>query len=328
MANKIRWGIIGAGYIANKFAQALSYLPDAEAYAVGSRSRKSAEKFAQENNVTKVHESYQSLFEDPNVDVVYIATINTVHRENCIAAIESGKPILCEKPFMLNSQEAEEVISLVKEKKVFLMEALWTRFIPAFKEARRMWESGVIGDIWTATSEFGFYCEKDASNPLYDLSLGGGSFLDVGAYPVSLAHIVFGEPDTIVGHAAFGPTCVDEQAGMIFGYKNGQMAMGYSSFKMESPKEAVIVGSKGYIRIYSPFFCPAGFTLYLNGKEPQVFDMPYVGNGWNYEAVEVMNCLREGKLESDVVPHKETLALMRTMDRFREQIGLKFPGEV
>ncbi|MHC1740105.1 MAG: Gfo/Idh/MocA family protein [Anaerolineaceae bacterium] len=328
MANKIRWGIIGAGYIAGKFAQALSFIPEAEVYAVASRSRKSAEKFAQENNVSMVHDSYQALFDDPKVDVVYIATINTAHRENCLAAIKAGKPILCEKPFMVNSKEAEEVIALAKEHKVFLMEALWTRFIPAFIKARQMWEDGVIGELYTVTSEFGFICEKTSSNPLYDLALAGGSFLDVGAYPVSMAHIVFGEPDTVIGHASFGSSEIDEQAGMLFGYRGGQMALGYSSFKVESPKEAIIVGTKGYIRIHSPFFCPSGFTLHLNDQDPQIFEVPYVGNGWNYEAVEVMNCLRDGKLESDLVPHKETLALMRTMDRYRLQIGLKFPGEM
>ena len=327
MLKKIRWGILGTGYIAGKFAEALSVIPDAELVAVGSRTQKSADTFAKKYSVPKAYDRYQGPLEDPNVDVIYIATVNNCHRENCLAAIEAGKPILCEKPFMVNSSEAEEVIAFAQKKKVFLMEALWTRFIPAFQKARQMWEDGTIGDLYMAMSEFGFISERDMSNPLYNPALAGGSFLDVGAYPVSLAHIVFGEPDSVVGLANMGPTGVDEQAGMLFGYHSGQMAVGYSSFHIESPKEATVLGTKGYIHIHSPFYCPSGFTLHLNGQEPQTFEFPYEGNGWNYEAVEVMECLRDGKLTSDLVPHEETLALARTMDRFRDQINLKYPCE-
>jgi predicted dehydrogenase len=324
----IRWGILGTGYIARKFAEALSVIQDADLAAVGSRTLSSAEAFAKEYNVPKFHGSYQALFDDPNIDIVYIATVNNCHRENCLDALEAGKPILCEKPFMVNSKEAEEVISFAKTKKIFLMEALWTRFIPAFKEARKMWESGVIGELQTVMSEFGFICERDPANPLYNPALAGGSFLDVGAYPVSLAHIAFGEPDSVAGLASIGPTGVDEQAGMLFGYRGGQIAVGYSSFLVESPKEATVSGTKGFIRLHSPFYCPSAFSLHLNGQEPQTFQFPYVGNGWNYEAMEAMECLRAGKLESDVVPHRETLALMRTMDRYRRQINLNYPIEV
>jgi hypothetical protein len=149
----------------------------------------------------------------------------------------------------------------------------------------------------------------------------------MGAYPISLAHIVFGEPDRIASLSSIGSSGVDEQTGMLFGYRGGRLGLGYASFQVESPKEASVVGTKGYIRIHTPHFCPSAFTLHLNGVEPQRFDIPYEGNGWNYEAVEVMQCLQEGKLESRIVPHGETLALMRTMDRIREQIGLKFPFE-
>jgi dihydrodiol dehydrogenase / D-xylose 1-dehydrogenase (NADP) len=328
MSEKIRWGILGTGYIARKFAEALSVIPDADLVAVGSRTQNSADAFAKEYHVPAIYSSYQAVLEDPTVDVVYIATVNNCHRDNCLEAIQVGKPILCEKPFMVNSNEAEQVIAFAKERKVFLMEALWTRFIPAFKNARRLWEDGVIGEVQTAMSEFGFVCERDMSNPLYNPALAGGSFLDVGAYPLSLAHIVFGEPDSVAGLAMIGPTGVDEQAGMLFGYRTGQLAVGYSSFKVDSPREATVVGTKGFIRIHSPFYCPSAFTLQLNGQEPQTFEFPYEGNGWNYEAVEVMECLRAGKLESEVVPHQETLALMRSMDRYRAQIGLKYPDEM
>ncbi|QEN08040.1 Gfo/Idh/MocA family oxidoreductase [Oceanispirochaeta crateris] len=326
ISGKIRWGILGTGYIAEKFAEALSFIPDAELVAVGSRSKNTAEKFASKYKIPNPHGSYKGLIEDPEVDVVYVGTLNNVHKDNCIMAINAGKPILCEKPFMVNSKDAIEVITLAREKKVFLMEALWTRFIPAFTEARKMWESGVIGDVRMVSSDFGFLCERSTTNPLFVSELAGGAFMDVGPYSVSMAHILFGEPDEITALADMGPTGVDEQIGMLFKYKGGEIVLGYSSFNVESPKEATISGTKGYIRIHEPFFCPTGFTLHLNGQKPQVFESPLEGNGWNYEAVEVMECLRAGKLECDLVPHEETLALGRTMDRFRAHIGLKYKG--
>lgn len=327
LQSKIRWGILGTGYIAHKFAEALSYIPDAELIAVGSRTQESSSAFAREFAIPRIYASYQALLADADVDIVYVATVNTCHRENCLDALNAGKPVLCEKPFTVNTFEAEQVIALAKEKKVFLMEALWTRFIPAFVEARKMWEQGTIGELFSTISDFGFICTPGAANPLYRSDLAGGAFLDVGAYPVSLAHIVFGEPNSIEGLANMGKTGVDEQSAMIFKYDNGKMALGYASFKVESPKEATILGNKGYIRIHSPFFCPSSFTVVLNGKAPQTYHFPYKGNGWNYEAEEAMKCLREGRLESEVVPHTESLSLMRTMDRFRETIDLHFPFE-
>jgi dihydrodiol dehydrogenase / D-xylose 1-dehydrogenase (NADP) len=327
LVDKIRWGFLGTGYIAQRFAEALEFIPDAELAAVGSRTLSSAETFAKQYHVPCVHSSYQALVEDPDVDVVYVATVNSWHYNNCLAALQAGKPVLCEKPFMVNSAEAEEVISLARAKRLFLMEALWTRFIPAFIQARQMWESGVIGDVRVVMSEFGFICDRTPPAPLFNSELAGGSLLDVGAYPISLAHILFGEPDTLASLAQIGETGVDEQTGMLLGYHGGQLALGYSSFNVESPKEATIVGTKGRIHIHAPYFCPSSFSLHLFDKEPEVFNIPYEGNGWNYEAVEVMHCLRSGTIESDIASHQETLALMRTMDRLRTQIGLKFPFE-
>jgi predicted dehydrogenase len=328
MNDRIRWGILGTGYISRKFAEALTFVPDAELVAIGSRTRNKAEAFAKEYHVPNAHSSYQALVDDAKVDVVYVGTVNTLHRENCLAALRAGKPVLCEKPFMVNSFEAEEVIACAREEKLFLMEALWTRYIPAFIRARQMWESGVIGEVRVVMSDFGFICDHTPPAPLYDPLLAGGSMLDVGAYPISLAHIAFGEPDSISSLASIGLTGVDEQTGMLFGYQGGQIGLGYSSFDVESPQEATILGTKGHIRIHSPFFCPSRFTLTLNGKEPQTFTVPYIGNGWNYEAVEVIECLRSEKLESHLASHQDTLTLIRTMDRIRTQIGLNYPGEI
>lgn len=229
---------------------------------------------------------------------------------------------------MVNSKEAEEMITLADEKKLFLMDALWTQFIPAFVKARQMWETSEIGEVRLVMSEFGNIGDRTPPAPLYNPALAGGSLLDVGTYPISLAHLVFGEPGTLASLAHLGTSGVDEQTGILLGHQGGQLAVGYSSYEVESPKVATVMGTKGFIRIHSPFYCPAGFTLCLNGKEPQVFNIPYDGNGWNYQALEVMQCLRAGKFESIAAPHQETLALMRTMDRIRAQIGLQYPGEM
>jgi predicted dehydrogenase len=327
MTDKIRWGILGSGGIAHKFAKALGYIPDADLAAVGSRNLSSAETFVKEFNTPRAYGSYQALVEDPDVDVVYIATVNSWHHKNCMDALQAGKSVLCEKPFMVNSEQAEEVISLAQKKQLFLMEAHWTRFIPAFIRARQMWESGIIGDIRVVMSELAYTIDRTPPSHLFNAELAGGTMLDMGAYPIMLAHMVFGEPETIASLTHIGETGVDEQTGLLFRYHGGQLAMGYSSFNVQSPIEATIVGTKGYIRLHTPFFCPPGFTLRLNDSDPQTFNIPYEGNGWNYEAVEVMQCLRAGKLESDMIPHQESLALMHTMDRIRAQIGLKYPFE-
>lgn len=325
MTKKFRWGILGTGYIAKKFATALTFVDDAELYAVGSRTSNSAEAFAKEYSIPVSYGDYQGLVEDPNVDIVYVGTTNSIHRVNCLQALEAGKPVLCEKPFMVNSREAIDVINVAKKKNLFLMEALWTRYIPAFKKARQMWENGAIGDVYTTTSDIGFIYERSIQHPLYNPALAGGALLDLGAYPVSMAHIAFGEPDTVKATAFLGPTGVDEQIGMLFGYKGGQVSIGLATFKTSAPMEATVYGTKGYIRIHAPFYKPTSFTLRLNGQDPQLIEVPHLGNGWNYEAIEVMECLRAGKLESELAPHAETLALMRTMDRIRENIGLKYP---
>jgi dihydrodiol dehydrogenase / D-xylose 1-dehydrogenase (NADP) len=321
---KIRWGILGTGYIAEKFTEALSVLPDAELIGIGSRNIETAREFASRYDIPNPHGSYLDLVNDPEVDVVYVGTLNSLHKENCIQAINAGKAVLCEKPFMLNSREAEEILSLAKEKRVFIMEALWTRFIPAFRNALEMCNSGVLGDVKMLSSDFGFICEDPPDSPLYSPKYGGGSFMDIGYYSVALAHIFLGEPDEISALANVGLSGVDEQMGMLFRYEGGEIGLGFSSFNLETPTEATINGNKGYIRIHSPFYCPSSISLCLNGEEPQVFNFPIEGNGWNYEAVEVMNCLREGKLESDILPHRESLSMSRTMEKFRKHTGLDF----
>ena len=326
--DKIHWGILGTGGIAKKFAQGLAVLSDAELVAVGSRSQASADAFGDEFNVSHRHASYTALADDPDVDVVYVATPHNLHRENSLLCLRAGKAVLCEKPFAINAAEAEEVVALAREKQLFLMEAMWTRFFPLLVKVHQLLADDVIGDIRIVMADFGFHAAFDPKGRLFDPNLGGGALLDVGIYPVSLASMVFGTPPSRINSMAhLGQTGVDEQSAMIFGYDQGQLAILTSAVQVDTPREAILIGAKGQIRIHTPWWFPDTLTLSVQDQQDQVIHLPFEGNGYNYEAVEVMNCLRSGKIESDVMPLDETLAIMGTLDQIRAQWGLRYPME-
>ncbi len=326
--DKIRWGILGTGNIAKQFARGLAVLPDADLAAVGSRSQAGADAFGDEFDVPRRHPSYAALANDPDVDVVYVATPHNLHRENSLLCLQADKAVLCEKPFAINAGEAEQVIALAREKRLFLMEAMWTRFLPALQQTRQLLAGGAIGDVRMLAADFGFRASFDPQGRLFDPHLGGGALLDVGIYPISLASLVFGAPPARVSSLAhLGQSGVDEQAAMIFGYDQGQLAVLSSATRTNTPQEAVISGTTGQIRIHTPWWKASTLTLSVQGEEDQVLRLPFEGNGYNYEAVEVMDCLRGSKTESDVMPLDETLAIMRTLDQIRAQWGLSYPME-
>lgn len=327
MADAIRWGIIGTGKIAREFATGLTVLPQAELVAVGSRTTESASRFADIFGVPHRHASYEALANDPDVDVVYVATPHTLHQENSLLCLGAGKAVLCEKPFTINAAEAEAVIQFAREKKLFLMEAMWTRFIPLVVKLRQLLADGVIGGVQMLVADLGFRADFDPLHRLFNPQLGGGGLLDLGVYPVSLASMIFGPPSRITSVAQLGETGVDEQAAIIFRYDQGQLATLYTSLRTGTPKEIILMGTRGRIKIHSPMFRPNKLTLSLDGQEDHVIEMPLEGNGYNYEATEVMRCLQVGKLESDTMPLDETLAIMETMDQIRAQWGLKYPRE-
>ncbi len=327
MADKIRWGIIGTGNISSQFARGLAVLPDAELVAVGSRARASAEAFAAKFDVPHRHASYEALARDPDVDAVYVGTPHSLHRANSMMCLQAGKAVLCEKPFAINAAEAEEVINLAREKGRFLMEAMWTRFLPLTKKVRELLATGEIGPVQMLAADLGFRARFDPKHRLFDPELGGGALLDVGIYPISLASMIFGSPTRIASMAHMGQTGVDEQAAVTLGYEEGQLAVLYTSIRTTTPKEAILMGTKGQIRIHAPMFVPSKLTLSVDGQDDQVIEMPFTGNGYNYEATEVMNCLRAGRLESELIPLDETLSIMRTLDAIRAQWGLKYPME-
>jgi len=327
MADKIRWGIIGTGNISSQFARGLAVLPDAELVGVGSRTRPSAEAFGAKFDVPHRHASYEALARDPNVDAIYIGTPHSLHRANSVMCLQAGKAVLCEKPFTINAAEAEQVIKLARENRCFLMEAMWTRFLPLSEKVRELLAAGTIGPVQMLTADLGFRARFDPKHRLFDPELGGGALLDVGIYPISLASMIFGPPTRITSMAHMGQTGVDEQAAVTLGYEGGQLAVLYASIRTTTPKEAILMGTEGQIRIHAPMFVPSKLTLSVSGQDDKVIEMPFTGNGYNYEATEVMNCLRAGRLESELMPLDETLSIMRTLDAIRAQWGLKYPME-
>lgn len=326
MADTLRWGILGTGAIAHKFATGLTAAPGAQLVAVGSRAQESADTFANTFNIPRRHASYQALAADPQVEAIYIATPHSFHAANSMLCLEAGKAVLCEKPFTINAQQADAVIALARQKRVFLMEAMWTRYLPAIVRLREVVASGVIGEVRMLAADFGFRTDYSEESRLFDPASGGGGLLDVGVYPISLAYMLLGAPAHITSTAHLGATGVDEQAAWLFRYAGGQIAMLSSAIRTNTPYEAVIMGTEGMIRV--PDWWHAD-TLIVQpaGKPAETLAAPMAGNGYNYEALEVARCLHAGLLESPIMPLDETRAIMATMDTLRAQWGLKYPME-
>jgi predicted dehydrogenase len=323
----IRWGILGTGRIAGDLATALQVLPDAHLVAVGSRSQESADAFAKKFQIRNSHPSYEALVRDPEVDVIYVATPHSMHRENTFLALSNGKHVLCEKPFALNAKDAEAMIAFALEKKLFLMEAMWTRFFPLMVKLKEILSAKTIGTPQLLSADFGFRGPDDPSGRLMDLKLGGGALMDVGIYPISLASMILGTPDRITGMAHLNSAGVDETSAFILGHPNGAIASLYTAIRTDTPHEATIMGDKGWIRIHSHFWCPQKLTIHIEGKDPETIEMPIESNGYQFEAAEVMRCIRSGELESPVIPHAETVSILKTLDTIRHQWGLRFPDE-
>jgi dihydrodiol dehydrogenase / D-xylose 1-dehydrogenase (NADP) len=324
---KIKWAIMGTGTIANSFAKGLAFLEDAELYAVASRSIEKASEFGEMYGSKKCYGSYEEVVKDKEVDVVYIATPNNVHKENIILCLNNGKAVLCEKPFTINVKETEEVIKLAREKKLFLMEGMWTRFFPIMKKVQEWINEGNIGKVRMVTADFGFRREGKPEERKVSLKRGGGALMDVGIYPISFTSWIFKkDPVDIKGVTSLYETGVDEQSAMILKYNGGQMALLACAINTPIPQEAKIIGNKGTILI--PGFSKAtSATLSVVGEEPITVNIPIEGNGYNYEAAAVMECIRKCELECSVISLDESLSIMKTMDELRNQYGIVFPSE-
>jgi predicted dehydrogenase len=327
---KIRWGILGAGRIARKFASDLKLVEDAELIATGSRSQKSADEFAEEFPVKYRHDSYEALAQNPEVDVIYIATPHNLHRENTLLCLEHEKAILCEKPFAMNGRQATEMIAKAKEKNIFLMEALWTKFHPHYLKLHEMIGKGVLGEIRSVLISFGFKPTEPVPARLFDPVLGGGTLMDIGIYNVFMAMSVLGKPDHIDAVMTPAPTGVDEQCAILFRYNNGAMAQLFSTFSSNLATEADFCGTEGRIRLTSRFYETTSKVEYYSGRVDTKEIIPVEkeqGFGYQYEARHVNECLRKGLTESPVVPLVDTLLLMETLDKIREIAGIRYPTD-
>lgn len=327
MSKPIRWGILSTARIANQFVKGLAELPDAQLVAVGSRTQAAADEFADKYNIPHRHASYEALANDPDVDIIYVATPHNLHRMGTLLCLNAGKAVVCEKPFAINAAETREMIETARAKRLFLMEAMWSRFLPNIVKVRELIAEGAIGEVRMVEADFGFRAELNPASRLFNPELGGGGLLDVGIYVNSLASMILGTPERIVSAAHLGETGVDEQAAMVYGYAGGKLALLSCAVRTSTFQEAAIYGTAGRIRIHSPWWHSEKLTLQRAGHDPETLTLPMQGNGYNYEAAEAMACLAAGKLESDVMPLDETLAIMETLDTVRGQWGLRYPME-
>ena len=326
MQKKIKWGIMGPGRIAHKFAQSLKCSEAAEMTAVGSRSIERAEKFAKEYGVSRSYGSYADLAADTDVDIIYVATPHPAHFECTMLCLKAGKAVLCEKPFTLNASETKVLIKTARASKLFLMEAMWMRYLPAIVKVRELLTQGAIGETRMVKTDFGNRIPWEPSGRLLNPELGGGALLDVGIYPVSFASMVLGaSPTKLTGVAYLGETGVDEQFSAVLGYEAGKIATLSGAVRTSLINEARIIGTDGYIRV-PDFWRASTLELYQNGKMEK-FELPFRATGYIHEAEEAMYCLREGLTESSVMPLDESLKIMKILDTLRKQWGLKYPQE-
>ncbi len=326
MNQGIRWGILGTGRIARKFAASLATLPDAELAAVGSRSAAAAEEFGSKFQIPRRHATYEALAQDPGIDAVYVATPNSRHAADMSLSLAAGKAVLGEKPFTINVREADAVFALAQARKLLVMEAMWTRFLPLVGEMQAMIRHGAIGEPRGLQAEIGWRAEV-RSGRLFEPALGGGALLDAGIYPVSLAALLFGTPTEISGTAEIGPTGVDEEFTVSLGHAGGQRADFLGTFRRPLSLEATITGTEGQFRIHAPWWKASRMTWTRGNGQTELLERPYESHGLQFEAAAFANAWRAGQLECAVMPWAETRAIMGTLDTLRKQWGLRYPME-
>ncbi len=326
MQKTYHWGILAPGKIAHKFASGLQFVPGAKIQAVGSRSLERAESFAATYDIPKSYGSYQELAEDPDLDVIYIATPHSFHMENTLICLNRGKAVLCEKPLAINSGQVEAMINASRQNQTFLMEALWSRFIPHIIKTKDLMDAGVIGQVSHLEVDFGFKARYDPDSRLFAPHLGGGALLDIGIYPLFFALHLFGAPDKIDAEAKLAATGVDESCRVKLTFSGNRTANLWFTLTEDTPVEAKLTGSAGQILLPNRWYQPVNITTTKDDK-PEEIAFDFVGNGYNYQAVEVQKCLEAGKIESAVWSHHNSLALMQVMDEIRQQCGISYPSE-
>jgi predicted dehydrogenase len=325
MHSPTRWGILGTGSIAKKFAEGLASVPDARLVAVGSRAAATAQAFGAQYQVPRCHASYEALARDPEVEAIYISTPHPLHCENTLLCLGEGKAVLCEKPFAINAALAQQMIGAARKRMLFLMEAMWTRYLPVMGWVRQRLPE--LGQVRLVSADFGFRAGYSRQSRLFAPELGGGALLDVGIYVLAFASMILGpHPVQLSSAACLGESGVDEQTSLLLSYADGAQATLSCAVRTTTPQEARIIGTEGTILIDAPFWKGTTATLRCGGNQVRA-EFPLQGNGYNYEAAEVGRCLREGKRESAIMPLDETLAIAQLMDQARAQWGLRYPME-
>ena len=327
MGKHYKWGIMAPGKMAAKFANGLKVLENADLYAVGSRDLARAEKFAHDHGFRKAYGSYSELAGDPEVDIIYIASPHSQHHSQTMLCLKNKKAVICEKAFAINSREACEMIEEARRQKVFLMEALWPPFQPFYKKAHEILESGILGKIFHLHSYFSFNPPYDPADRKFNISLGGGSLLDIGIYPVIDALTFLGVPDEIKSAALFGDTGSEESISTIFKYNTGAMAAIYSSFRTNTGIGCDLLCEKGNLTVSRGRDMNQRVILGLHGKEKETFVFSPPALGYHWEAQEVMRCLDEGLTESPAVPLSFSIDLINTLDKIRHAAGIVFPAD-
>lgn len=319
----IRWGIIGLGNIADTFASDLLRVKGAELYAVASRTEQKAQAFAQKHQATKFYASYEALAKDKNVDAVYIATPHSEHKKNALLCLEQGIAVLCEKPLAMNAEQVNSMIAAAQKNNVLLMEALWTYFLPHYQFVLTALNNQTYGKLLKIEADFGFINEFDDQSRLFNKSLGGGSLLDIGIYPIFAALSTLGVPDRITADATFFDNGADSSCSMTFNYNNGSTALLRSTLLEATPGEAVFYCEQGIIKINSDFHSPSTVTL-INDATQENRNFDCQTNGYHYEITHFNALLRQQKTESDIMTFNFSRNLIETLDRVREIIGLKY----
>ena len=323
MHKKVHWGIIGLGKIANKFAADLQLSDNAILQGVASRNMNKAIAFAEKHNAVSTFDSYEKLVNDSEIDVIYIATPHTFHFENTLLCLQNGKAVLCEKPMGINSTQVQTMIEEAKSRKLFLMEAIWTRFMPAIEKTLELLDEKIIGDIVQVRADFGFRADFNPENRLFNKKLGGGSLLDIGIYPIFISLLILGIPTDIKAMASMTETDVDSFCAMLFDYSTNAKAVLESTIEANTQTEAYIHGTKGSLKLHRQFHNPSKITLEKDGIET-IFELPFTGNGYLHEIEEVNNCLLNGETESSKLPLDLSMNLSNLIDTIKTQIGLNY----
>ncbi len=321
----VRFGILGAGRIAHKFAEALRGIGGVPV-AVASRDKDRAEAFGERHGIPVSYGSYAELLADPQIDCVYVATPHGLHRDHMIACLEAGKPVLCEKAFTLDLPEAEEVFRLAASRGLFVMEAMWTRFLPVIREALLAVQNGEIGKVVSLEADFAFPGDRDPAGRLLDPALGGGALLDVGIYPITLANLFLGIPESVRAEARFAVTGVDVDETIVYGYPDAEAVLRASFLKLRS-RTARIKGTEGSLVLPAFWAAERAEIRDVSGRLRRRIVHPHLVNGMEYEILETARCLKERRKESPLMPWSETREILRQTDGIRGLWNFRYPRE-